>query len=261
MHTGASRPVPEANNPYVILEAGHTFVIEEEDAFVVVHVTDEVREIQGVLCRVVVDIELEEEFDEEDNEIDYIATEVTDDWFAQDDQHNVYYCGEVSREFEDEVLRDLDGSFESGIEGASGGTLILAMPAVGDVHRAEYALGEAEDLVEYLSLAASPTEEEGGDNEDFPCNGTCLKAMDFSPLEPEETEFKYYLPGVGFVLAVSLEDGEIEEDGGERTICIGDSLDILASEECGIENPEELFEELCELHEELCEDDDDEDEE
>ena len=58
------------------------------------------------------------------------------------------------------------------------------------------------------------------------------------------------------MLAVSLEDGEIEEEGREELVCVGDSLDILNDEECQIENPAELLEELCELHDELCEDDD-----
>lgn len=251
--------VSEENNPYVILQAGHTHVLEADDEIIIVHATDEVREIQDVLCRVVVDIAVEEEYDEEDMETDYEAIEVTDDWFAQDDETNVYYCGEVAQNFEDGVLRDLDGSFESGYELAKGGVLTLAMPAEGDVHRTEYALGEAEDIVEYLELATGPTEDEGGDNESFPCGEDgCLKTFDFSPLEPESTEYKYYLPDVGFVLAVSLEDGEIEEDGREELVCIGDSLAILADDpDCGIENPEELLEELCELHDELCMDDDD----
>ena len=51
-----------------------------------------------------------------------------DDWFAQDAQTNVYYCGELARNFEDGVLRDLDGSFEAGLDYAQGGALTLAFP-------------------------------------------------------------------------------------------------------------------------------------
>ena len=245
------------NNPFVILQAGHTHVLSSEDEIIVVHATDEVRDIQGVLCRVVVDIAVEEEFDEEEGEYEYTAIEVTDDWFAQDDENNVYYCGEISRNYEDGLLRDLDGSFESGLDLANGGLLTAAMPVAGDAHRQEYAIGEAEDIVQYLDTATSPSEEEGGDNESFPCDGNCLMTQDSSPLEPETTEYKYYLPGIGFVLAVSLEDGEIEEDGREELVCSGDSLDILNDEDCGIEDPQELLEELCDLHDELCEDDED----
>jgi hypothetical protein len=246
------------NNPYVILQAGHTHVLSAEDEIIVVYATDEVRDIQGVLCRVVVDIAVEEEFDVDEMEWEYAAVEVTDDWFAQDIDQNVYYCGEVARNYEDEVLRDLDGSFESGIDLAKGGVLTLAAPAPGDVHRTEYLLGEAEDIVEYLELDTSPTTDEGGDNVAFPCGGNCLKTFDFAPLEPESTEYKYYLPGTGFVLAVSLEDGEIDPEGREELVCVGDSLDILAHVACGIEDPVELLEELCDLHDEFCDDGEDE---
>ena len=240
------------NNPYVILQSGHTHVLKSEDEIVVVHATDDVREIQGVLCRVVVDIVVEEE--EEEGEVGYTAVEATDDWFAQDDAANVYYCGEVSRNYEEGVLRDIDGSFEAGFDFAKGGYLTLAMPLAEQAHRQEYALGEAEDVVQYLALSASPTEEEGGDNEAFPCEDACLKTFDFAPLDPESTEFKYYLPGIGFVLAVALEDGELTGER-EELVCTGDSLDILQDDSCGIEDPEALLDELCELHSAFCIDD------
>ncbi|MCB1683727.1 MAG: hypothetical protein R3E82_04110 [Pseudomonadales bacterium] len=240
------------NNPYVILQTGHTHVLKSEDEIVVVHATDDSREIGNALCRVVVDIVIEEEFDSDEGEWEYTAIEVTDDWFAQDSAANVYYCGEVARNYEDGVLRDIDGSFESGLDFAKGGKLTLAMPAAGMAHRQEYALGEAEDVVQYLAIATSPDEEEGGDNEAFPCEDACLKTFDFAPLEPESTEYKYYLPGVGFVLALGLEDGELTGDR-EELVCVGDSLEVLGEESCGIEDPEALLEELCELHGAFCE--------
>jgi len=243
-----------SNNPYVILQAGHTHVLKSEDEIVVVHATGETRDILGVSCRVVVDIVVEEEYDDEETEWDYAPIEITHDWFAQDAYSNVYYCGEIARNFEDGVLRDLDGSFEAGVNFAKGGLLTLALPAVGEVHRQEYSLGEAEDIVEYIALAASPEAVEGGENPAFPCAGTCLETYDSAALEPDASEFKYYLPGVGFVLAVGLEDGEITGER-EELVCTGDSLDILADDDCGIEDPEELLEDLCELHSAFCEDD------
>lgn len=238
---------PGTANPYVSIVAGHTFVLrtgDEEEEIVVVHTTEEVRDIQGVPCRVVVDVALEQEIDEEDGSIDYIPLEVTDDWFAQDVSGNVYYCGEISRNFEDGLLTDLDGSFEAGRDYAKGGLLIAAYPEIGMSHRQEFALGEAEDIVQYLDLAAYPEEE----NERFPCldSGGCLMTYDFSPLDPEATEFKYYIAGVGFVLAQAMEDGEFT---GERETleCVGESLDVLSRPECGIDDPEELLETLCEV--------------
>lgn len=235
-------------NPYVSTAAGHTYVLragDEGEETVVVHVTEDTREILGVLCRVVVDIVIE--VAEEDGEVEYDAVEVTDDWFAQDTIGNVYYCGEVSRNYEDGVLRDLDGSFEAGYELAKAGTLIRAFPSSGDAHRTEFALGEAEDIIQYVDLAAAPTEEEGGDNPAFPCSpGLCLQTFDFAPIEPESTEFKYYLPGTGFVLAVAMEDGELTGER-EELLCVGDSLDILEDSACEIADPEALLDELCKL--------------
>jgi hypothetical protein len=255
-------------NPYVILTEGHTYVLRAGEDFeetVVVTVTDEVREAEGfgdepVLCRVVVDAVVIAEEDEDEGGIDYIPAEITDDYFAQDVNSNVYYCGEVSRNFNDEgFLEDLDGSFFSGVEYAKAGILLRAMPMVGDVDRQEYAIAEAEDVVEYVDLMGIPGQDEGGENPnnaDFECAPEgCLKTRDISPLEPDASEFKYYKAGIGFVLATAFED---EEFTGEREelVCVGDSLDILQTDECGIEDVEGLLEDLCELAPDaFCDDD------
>ena len=235
-----------APNPYVSIEAGHTYVLragEEEEELVVVHVTDEAREIQDVLCRVVVDIVVE--VSSEDGPTEYEVVEVTQDWFAQDETGNVYYCGEIAQNFEDGVLRDLEGSFESGRDFAKAGILIKAFPMVGKAHRSEFLLGDAEDIVRYEDLATNPTAEEGGENPAFPCGMTgCLKTFDFAPIDPESTEYKYYLPGTGFVLAVAMEDGEIDGER-EELVCTGDSLDVLETPACGIDELPELLDLLC----------------
>jgi hypothetical protein len=241
-------------NPYVSVAAGHTYLLragEEGEETVVVHVTGETREILGVACRVVLDVVVEVE--DGGGAVEYQSVEVTDDWFAQDETGNVYYCGEISRNFEDGILRDIEGSFEAGRDFAKAGELIRAFPAADDAHRQEYAIGEAEDIVRYLAATTEPGHDEGGDNEAFPCSpNMCLKTFDFSPLEPESTEFKYYLPGTGFVLAVDMEDGEITGER-EELVCVGDSLDVLDDPACGIEDPAALREELCAQSAAFCE--------
>lgn len=235
-------------NPYLSLAAGRTFVLragaegEETD---VVHVTDRTREILGVSCRVVVDVELE--LEEEDGIVEYEAGEVTDDWYAQDEIGNVYYCGELSRNFEDGVLRDLEGSFEAGRDFAKAGVLIRAFPVAGEAHRQEFALGEAEDIAQYVDLATAPSEAEGGDNPSFGCYpDRCLKTFEFEPPDPEATEFKYYLPGTGFVLAVDMEDGELTGER-EELVCVGESLDVLQDPACEIPDPQVLLDALCDV--------------
>jgi hypothetical protein len=233
-------------NSYVSLAAGHTYVLnagEDGEETVVVHVTDETREILGVDCRVVLDVVVEQAT--EGGAVEYEAVEVTDDWFAQDETGNVYYCGEISRNFEDGILRDIEGSFEAGRDFAMAGELIRAFPAALESHRQEYSLGEAEDIVRYVATMTAPGDDEGGDNEAFPCSpDLCLKTLEFSPLEPESAEFKYYLPGTGFVLAVAMEDGEVTGER-EELVCLGDSLEVLEDPACGIESPQALLDALC----------------
>lgn len=246
-------------NPYVSLVAGHTSVIHVDDEIVITHVTDEVKVVAGVPCRVVVDVEFEavDPDDEDEDEgdkgaaptVEYEPLEITDDWYALHQSGDLWYCGELSRNYEDGELADLDGSFEAGKDGAKPGILIRANPVPGEVYRQEFALAEAEDVAEVLSLAASPpdAEDEDGDEKGggFDCDGQCLQTRDFSPLEPGNDEHKFYLAGVGFVLAIGFEDGE--EDGREVLACTGDSLEVLADPACGIENLEDLLDELCDL--------------
>jgi hypothetical protein len=175
----------------------------------------------GVNCRLVVDIVL----------VDDKPVEVTDDFYAQGIGDtvtgDVYYCGETARNFEDGYLVDLDGSFEAGRELAKSGILIKGHPVTGDAHRQEYLLGEAEDLIRYLAGEADPTfMGEGDDNATFPCDNAgeprCVKTEEFNPKEPEAGEYKYYIDGVGLVLAVALEDGELNGEREEVT-CTGEA--------------------------------------
>ena len=235
-------PDEEDPNPYLSLAAGRTWVLRasdgEDEEVVVVHVTGEIREIQDVPCRIVVDSAVEVDADpEETGVVEYVPLEVTDDWYAQDEDGDVYYCGELSRNFEDGLLTDLDGSFEAGVEYAKGGVLIRAFPTLGEAHRQEFALGEAEDIVQYVDLAGIPIDEMGGEVDNFPCAPDgCLQTHDSAPLDPGVTEFKYYIPNTGFVLAVSMEDGEITGER-EELICVGDSLAILEDDACDIADP------------------------
>ncbi len=241
---------PDDSNVYFSLEPGHTYVARAGEDFeetIVVTVTEEVREILGVNCRIVVDIVLVE-----DDEGGFEAVEVTDDYYAQALNGDVHYCGEVARNFEDGALLDLDGSFEAGRDYAKSGILIKAAPVSGTGHRQEYLPGEAEDVIQYVNGDADPTSVgpgEGGENLLFPCNGQCVKTEEFIPPEPGAGEFKYFKKDIGFVLGVALEDGEpthpIERD---EVLCVGHSLDILTDDpNCEIEDADELLDQLCKL--------------
>ncbi|MEQ8859968.1 MAG: hypothetical protein RIC56_15095 [Pseudomonadales bacterium] len=240
-------------NPYWPLNAGHTHVIVGEGEVTVVAATDEVREVGGLPCRVIRDLVFEES--EEDGEVEYEAVEVTQDWYAQTTDGDTVYCGENTYEIEDGLIDNTDGSFANGTDRALAGYLVRAMPIVGDGDRQEMATDEAEDYVRYESLAGEPSEDEGGDDMAYPCNGTCLKTFEVNPRDPGQAEYKYYLAGTGFVLATKLdEDGEPTGEREEVT-CSGNSLDVLDEASCGIGDVDALRHAMCAwAPEAFCED-------
>ena len=111
------------------------------------------------------------------------------------------FLPELSRGFENGQLVSLEGSWEAGVEGARPGIIMKAAPMVGDLYRQEFSLANAEDVAEVTSTTGTESVPAAS------CSGTCVVTRDFSPLEPDAEEQKFYAPGVGVIL-------EIEEDGG-----------------------------------------------
>jgi hypothetical protein len=191
-----------AANPYFPLIIGAQWIYESGNETITVTVTDKVKLIDDVTCVVATDV-----VEEDDQPI-----EVTDDWFAQDLDGNVWYCGEIARNFEvfedddppEAELVDIDGSWKAGREDAKPGIIMLAAPQVGDVYREEFALGEAEDLAEVVDVAG----DESAPAAD--CNGGCVVTRNFSPFEPGINEFKSYAPGVGLVVEIDADGGRVE---------------------------------------------------
>ncbi|NIB40744.1 hypothetical protein HBA55_14175 [Pseudomaricurvus alkylphenolicus] len=196
-------------HPYLPLVNGNRWVYEgtfEDDdgeevtETITVTVTDKIKMIDGIPCVVVKDVV------EEEGEL----IEDTDDWFAQDIFGNVWYCGEISLNYEtfdgddpeEAQLVDIDGSWKSGEEGAKAGILLPAVPEVGMFIRQEVAWGEAEDVIEIVDVTG--TQEAPAAS----CDGNCLVTRDFTPLEPGTDEFKYYAPGVGMIAEEAPEDDE-----------------------------------------------------
>ncbi|MBI4563400.1 MAG: hypothetical protein HY716_01730 [Planctomycetes bacterium] len=122
------------------------------------------------------------------------------DWFAQDKDGNVWYFGEDSKEIEDGVVVSTEGSWEAGVGGAQPGILMLADPKVGISYQQEFAEGVAEDMARVKSLSESVTVPVGTFE-------GCIETMEWTPLEPGARESKFYAPGVGLVLEVSLRGG------------------------------------------------------
>jgi len=189
-----------AVNPYFPLVVGNKWVWEGGEEKVTDTVTDKTKLIEGVKCRVVLD-EVEE-----DGEV----IEITDDWYAQDLEGNVWYCGESARDFEsfdgdepkEPELVESDGSWKTGRDGAKPGMIVPFAPQVGQAYRQEILLGDAEDFAEVTSMNG---------NESVPgatCANDCLVTKESSPIEPGVVEEKHYKPGVGLILEVPPEPGE-----------------------------------------------------
>lgn len=184
-----------APNPLYPLIAGQIHRFRSSDEEITVTTTHEVALIAGVPCRVVTDTV----------RVDGEVTEDTVDWFAQDIYGNVWYCGESTAEYEDGRPVNVDGSFMAGTDGAKPGLIMKATPAVGDVYRQEFDLGNAEDAAEVTSLTGSATVPAAS------CASTCLVTEETTALSPDALENKYYKPGVGVILEVNLETGERTE--------------------------------------------------
>lgn len=195
-------------NPYFPLVEGNKWVYEadftDEDGEpvheqVTVVVTDKTKLIDGVTCRVVNDLVL----------VNGSPLEDTNDWYAQDIEGNVWYCGEEVRDFEtfegddpqEPELVAIDGSFKVGRDRAKGGLIMLRYPEVGEIYRQEAAFGDAEDYAEVISTEGTESVPAAG------CQGDCVVTREGNLLEPDALADKYYAPGVGCIL---------ETEGGVR---------------------------------------------
>lgn len=202
-------------NPYWPLAIGNRWVYEGGDETDTVEVQSATKLIEGVTCIVVKDVV------EEDGEV----IEDTDDWQAQAKDGAVHYCGEIALNFETfegddpEVpeLVDIEGSWKAGREGAKPGILMQAEPEVGQLYRQEWAFGDAEDVAEVLSTDYGFGNDTGLDEfvpeelASLLCDDDCVVTLEFTPLEPDMEERKYYAPDIGVFLEVETESGDITQ--------------------------------------------------
>lgn len=191
----------EIDNPWWPMTPGSRWVYRETDTEgasqkVVVTVTSRTKAIaNGIEARVVHDVV------SEDGEF----VEVTDDWYAQDQDGNVWYLGEDTTEYENGKPVSQSGSFEAGVDGAEAGIIMPAEPEPGMAYRQEYYKGEAEDQGAIVSLDQQ-AEVPAGHYEPV------LMTNDTNPIEPKVNEFKFFARGVGPVLAISVSGGSDREE-------------------------------------------------
>ncbi|MET0659421.1 MAG: hypothetical protein ABW110_14835 [Steroidobacteraceae bacterium] len=200
-------------NAYFPLGIGNQWEFHSETQTTKVEVLDQTKLIDEVRCIVVLD-----EVREEGKLI-----ESTKDWFAQAKLGDVWYCGEETRSFETfkgdrpprPELVSIEGSFKAGRDGDEPGIIFRAAPVVGEVYREEASLGTAEDAAEVLSTTYAygkdPALDEfvPADLATLLCNGDCVVTRNFSVIEPDVFERKYYAPGIGVFLEVEPESQEV----------------------------------------------------
>jgi hypothetical protein len=161
-----------------------------------VSVTNETILILGVKCTVVSDILKSDKGD---------ILESTSDWYAQDKDGNVWYFGEDTREYVKGKVSSTEGSWKAGVNGAQPGLVMPAKPILGIPYRQEYLFNEAEDMGKVISTSETVTVPTGTYN-------NCILTEEWSPLEPDVVEQKYYATGIGNIKTIMIKGGyEVSE--------------------------------------------------
>jgi hypothetical protein len=183
-----ARFVTGVDHPHFPLVPGTTSVFREADGeeTILLEVLATPKVILGVSATVVRDrVYVGEELVED-----------TFDWFAQDEEGNVWYLGEDVKNYAGGVLVDTEGSWEAGVDGARAGIAMLAHPEPGDTYFQEDAPGVAEDRARVRRLDVEVSVPYGR-------FADCLQTVEWTPLEPGNRGYKFYARGVGLVLESS----------------------------------------------------------
>jgi hypothetical protein len=187
------------DHPFWPMAPGSKWTYRETDAegteqLVEVTVTGDTKEILGIPATVVHDLVTEDGENVED----------TLDWYAQDTFGNLWYLGEDTKEYDKGKVVSTEGSWEAGVDGAQPGIILPADPQVGMAYRQEYYAGQAEDGAEILALDK---------HVDVPFGSFdgVLETSDFTPLEPDVEEHKFYARDVGPVEVLQTSGGTSHE--------------------------------------------------
>jgi hypothetical protein len=190
--------VAKVDNPYFPLIPGTNWVYEARLAdgqteHIELEILNETHNVNGVQATILHDSVF----------VDGELVEETYDWFAQDKNGNVWYLGEDVDNYEKGVLVDHAGSWEWGQDGALPGVIMWADPAahLNQAYYQEYYPGEAEDMGQVLRVGEQVTVP-------FGTFAEVVRTYDFSTLESDLQEHKYYAWGIGLVKENDLLTGE-----------------------------------------------------
>jgi hypothetical protein len=114
-------------------------------------VTDSIRSVDGVDCRVVIELE---------SNLEGVLVEQRELLLAEDSDGNIWNCGALVQQYAqldagaDPVVVGTEGSWSSGSDGAKAGMAMPAQPVIGAAFRTAFAPGIVEDLAEVIDPAA-----------------------------------------------------------------------------------------------------------
>jgi hypothetical protein len=178
--------VNDVNNPYFPLVPGTTMeysgTTQDGDENLRIEVTHRHKIILGVVTRVVI----------ETAAINGEVVEIAENWYAQDREGNVWYFGEFTQDFQDGNPAGTAGSWEAGVDDASPGIIMLAHPTTGETYFQEFAPDVAQDMATVMKTdetLAIPYQTFTG----------VLVTKEWSPLQSNSIEHKYYAPGIGLI--------------------------------------------------------------
>lgn len=183
-------------NPYFPLRPGTVSRYrgtEDGDKFhervVVTHGT---KVIQGVITTVVSDIL---------RRADGSLAEKTRDWYAPDNDGNVWYFGEATATYDEHGrIESREGSWQAGVRGAVAGTIMPANPRPTEAYRQEYYQGHAEDQAWIVQRNASTTVPYGTLHH-------LVRSFEWTRLEKNVVSVKFYAPGLGIVREKDMSGG------------------------------------------------------
>lgn len=200
-HPGVARPGPArftatGHNPYFPLVPGtvvrYRGTDEGEHLRERLEVTHRTKEIQGVRTRVVLDVL---------RRADGSLAEKTHDWYATDEDGNVWYFGERTATYDEHGhLDSREGSWEAGVDGAKAGMVMPADPRPTDAYRQELYRGHAEDqawIVQRGSVTRTPVRR----------FHHVVRSLEWSRLEAGVVSVKFYGRGVGIIREKDLSGG------------------------------------------------------
>ena len=182
--------VDTITNPLMPLRPGSKFTYhvqtDEGQEINEVTVTTSTEKIMGVICSVITDIVKNDKGD---------LVENTADWYAQDNEGNVWYFGENTSEYENGKVVSTEGTWRAGVNGAQPGIIMPGKLMLGIPYRQEYLFNEAEDMAKVISTTETVTVP-------FGTFTNCIETEEWTPLEPGVVEHKYYATGIGYIKSV-----------------------------------------------------------